>query len=233
LQKATDAWAKQQQEKRELILNAERDYQLSRVALERSSLETMEQLGVIKAAQKLEALKRLKEIEYQIELKALEDKRELMAQDNSTDPAKYQEVLNRIEASSRSTPPTWRASTTRWRSMRKRRWIPGLIQPATPSRSSWTGDRGTRKWTDVVRGALVSMAQEYAATFVKIGLNWVKTELLKTNATVASVTARTTAEEAGASESILATAGAAVANITAKAFEAAGRSMRRSRRSRW
>src|SRR5882672_7036068 len=223
VQKATDTWSKQQQELLDLRRNAERDYQLSRVALERSSLETMEQLGVIKTAKKLDALKRLKEIEYQIELKALEDKLELMAQDPSLDPVKYQEQLNAIKALKQKHTADM-ASIDNQMALDAKKTLDTWFGPAGNAFQKFVDGviSGTRKWTDVVRGALVSMAQEYAATFVKIGLNWVKTELLKTNATVASVTARTTAETAGASESILVTAGAAVANITAKAFEAAG-----------
>ena len=44
------------------------------------------------------SLKDLKEIEYTIELDALQKKAELMAEDPTTDPVKYQEQLNRIRA---------------------------------------------------------------------------------------------------------------------------------------
>lgn len=98
VQKAYDEWAKQQREIRDLQSKAERDYQVSRVELERANLDTMEQLGQINHKQHLEALKNLKEIEYQIEAKALDDKKALMADDPTTDPVKYQEVLNQIRA---------------------------------------------------------------------------------------------------------------------------------------
>jgi hypothetical protein len=96
VQKATDDWAKQQREIRDLQADAEKNYQLSRVELERQNLETLEALGIIKAEEKLKRLKDLKEIEYAIELKAMEDKIELMGADPTTDPVKYQEALNKI-----------------------------------------------------------------------------------------------------------------------------------------
>lgn len=96
MQKKTDEWSKQQIQLRDLVIQHDRGFQLSRVELERDNLETMERLGQIKTKDKLARLKELKDIEYQIELKALQQKLELLGQDPSTNPVLYQEQLERI-----------------------------------------------------------------------------------------------------------------------------------------
>jgi hypothetical protein len=205
----------------DLRRNAERDYQLSRIALERDTVETLEQLGIINTNQKLDALRRLKAAEYQIELKALGDKLQLM--DPTTDPVHYEEQLNRIKTLKQKHAGDM-AKIDNQAALEAKKNLDTWLDPAGNAFQKFVDGAiaGTRKWSDVVRGALASMAQEYLATIVKLGVNWVKTELLKTNATVAGVTARTGAEATGASASVLMTAGTAVSNITAKAFEAAG-----------
>lgn len=83
---------KQMRELENIELEANKNYQLSRVELERANLETLEQLGQIKHQDHLEALKNLKEIEYQINLQAMQ--RELQNYEN--DEVAYQKHLERI-----------------------------------------------------------------------------------------------------------------------------------------
>jgi phenylpyruvate tautomerase PptA (4-oxalocrotonate tautomerase family) len=97
MQKATDDWVKQQQRLRDLMLEHDRAFSLSRLELERENLDTLEKLGQIKTKDKLARLKELKDIEYQIELQALQQKLELLGQDPSTNPVLYQEQLEKIE----------------------------------------------------------------------------------------------------------------------------------------
>jgi len=97
MQKATDEWAKQQQRLRDLLMEHDRAFQLSRMELERDNLETLEKLGQIKTKDKLARLKELQDIEYRSELDALQKKLELMAQDPGLNPVLYQEQLEKIE----------------------------------------------------------------------------------------------------------------------------------------
>lgn len=77
----------------ELQTQAEAQYQSSRIALERQSLDSLEALGQINATQKLQRLKALQEQEFAIELKGAQDRAALLKQD----PVAYQAAMNKIE----------------------------------------------------------------------------------------------------------------------------------------
>ncbi len=99
MQKKTDEWVKQQHKLRELAMEHDRAFQISRVELERDNLETLEKLGQISAKQKLERLKELADTEFQIELDLAKKKLDLI--DPITDPVRYQEQAERIEEAKR------------------------------------------------------------------------------------------------------------------------------------
>lgn len=97
MQKATDEWVKTQQRLRDLLLEHDRAFQLSRLELERQNLDTLEKLGQIKTKDKLARLKELQDLEYQVELNGLQKKLDIMAQDPGTSPVLYQEQIEKIE----------------------------------------------------------------------------------------------------------------------------------------
>jgi hypothetical protein len=80
---------------------------------------------------------------------------------------------------------------------------------------------GTRKWTDVLRSVLASVAQQFAGLGVKTLVDWVKVEYAKTQATVAGAATRTAAESSSAVASTASSGSTAVTTIGAKAWEAA------------
>lgn len=170
VQKEYDAWAKQQRELRDLLAKSERDHQLSSLELERANLETLEQLGQITHRQHLEALRKLKESEYQIEAKALEDKKALMAEDPSTDPVKYQELLNQIRA----------AKEKHSLDMAK---IDGQIQVESFKVWRQIGDAITSSFSTAIKGVIMgtqtltqamrNMAQSVFLALLDMGVKWI------------------------------------------------------------
>jgi hypothetical protein len=202
----------------EIELESFKQHQLQRVELERTNLETMERLGVITGQQKLMMLKQLKELELQIEVQAREEKLE----GQKSDVAAYRRTLEEIEQLKRKHSVDV-AKIDGQIAEQQRKDLEKWFDPvASAAEKMATGIiMGTQRWRDAVRRALVSLGAEYLSLGVKILMNWVKTEVLKTQATVAGVTARTAAETAGSSQSIITTAGSAIANIGAKAWEAA------------
>jgi hypothetical protein len=176
VQKAYDAWAKQQREIRDLQAEAEKTYQLSRVELERANLETLEQLGIIKAAEKIQRLKDLKQIEYTINLAELEREKELLTQGT----VKYQEQVNKIAALKQKSVADMAALDNQAAIEAKKsmdRWIDPVASGFQTMINGMIA--GTRKWQDVIRSTLVSVAEQYLATFAKIGADWVKTKIFE------------------------------------------------------
>ena len=210
--------AERARELQDIELESYKQYQLQRVELERQNLDTLERLGLITGAQKLDALKQLKELEFQIELKAAEERALLLA----NDVVAYRKAIEQIEAIKRKHVLDQGKLDAQIGEEQKKtlgQWI-DPISGAFEKMS--TGIiMGTQRWRDALRRALISVGSEYLSMGVRILTNWVKTEILKTQATVAGVTARTAAETTGSSASIASTAGSAIANIGAKAWEAA------------
>lgn len=180
MQKALDEWAKKQREIRDLQAAAEKDYQISRVELERNNLETLEQLGQIKSAEKLKRLKDLKAIEYTIELKALEDRKELMAQDPTTDPVKYQEQLDKILALKRKNVADMHALDNQM-AVDAKKTMDEWLNPIGSGFQKFVDGviQGTNKWQGVFRKSILSIGQEYTAMLLKMGVEWAKAQIFK------------------------------------------------------
>jgi hypothetical protein len=81
--------------------------------------------------------------------------------------------------------------------------------------------QGTRNFGLQLANIGKSVLAEYTNMGVKLMVNWLKTELFKTQATEAGVATRLAAEEAGAGQSLLITIATAVKTIAIKAWEAA------------
>lgn len=202
----------------EIELDSYKAYQLQRVSLERTNLDTLEKLGLISGNEKLARLKELKEIEFQIEVKSATERAALL----QNDVVAYRKALEEIEAIKRKHAVDMAQIDGQILEQQKKD-IDKLVDPVTSATEKMaTGIiMGTQRFGDAVRRALLNIGTEYLALGVKVAANWVKTELLKTQATVTGVGVRTAAETTGAATSILTTAGTAIKSIGAKAWEAA------------
>jgi hypothetical protein len=218
VQKAYDAWAKQRREILDLQADAEKNYQLSRVELERNNLDTLEQLGILKAADKIARLKDLNEIAYALDLAELERKKERMAQDT----VEYQAQVNKIRTLKEKHVADMAALDNKAAIEAKKstdQWLDPIADGFQKMIDGMIA--GTRRWTDVLRSVLASVAQQFAAMGVKMLVDWVKVEYAKTQAAITGAALRTSAEQTAATVSTASTAGTAIANIGAKAWEAA------------
>jgi phenylpyruvate tautomerase PptA (4-oxalocrotonate tautomerase family) len=185
VQKATDEWAKQQQRLRELVMEHDRAFQLSRVELERDNLETLEKLGQISAKQKLERLRELKDIEYQIELEAMEKKKELLKND-PTNPVLYQEQLNKIEELKRRHAAAMNQIDNQMKVESVKIW--SEIADAITGAFS-TAIKGVIMGTQTVSQAFKKMGQSVVLSLIDMGVKAVA-EALK-NALIGQMIART------------------------------------------
>ena len=202
----------------DLSIERTRQYQISRVDLERQNLDTLESLGIIKAKEKLARLKELKEIEYQIELKAAQDRAELL----KGDAVAYKQAMDRIKQLAEKHGID-QAQIDGQIAQEKKKTLDTWIDPVTQAMNGMVNGvlQGTQTMQQMLANALRNIALSYANTLLKMGADWLKAEILKTQATVAGTSARTAAESAGATASTGFTLGSAVKTIGAKAWEAA------------
>lgn len=209
--------AEQERRFAELAIESQRSYQMDRAELERANLEYLETLGVINGAEKLKLLRELKKAEYQIELQAAEARAELI-----DDPVERAKALERIAALRRKHGLDIKRLDKEEADERKKE-ISKWLDPIGDAVQTMVNGllQGTQKLSDIVRNALRNIAAQYAATGVKIALDWIKNQILMATATTTSVTARTAAEVAGAAATKATTATTATTTIGAKAWEAA------------
>jgi hypothetical protein len=80
---------------------------------------------------------------------------------------------------------------------------------------------GTQRLSDIFRNLMRNLLTQFVATAVKMGLEWVKMEILKAQATTDGAAIRTTAEAGAATASSGFAIGSAITTIGAKAWEAA------------
>jgi len=202
----------------ELAIERQRQYQTSRVYLERQNLDMLESLGIITAEQKLARLKELKEIEYQIELKAAQDRAALLEKD----PVAYQQALDRIKQLAEKHKLDL-AQIDGQIAQDKKKTLDTWFDPLTQALSGMVSGvlQGTQTLRQMTLKMLDGIALSYANMLVKMAADWIKTEIIKSGATQTGVAVRTAAESAGATASTGFTLGSAMKNIGAKAWEAA------------
>jgi len=202
----------------DLELESFRGYQLSRVELERANLDYMQSVGLITAEQKLAQLRLLKEIEFQIELKSAEDKAALL----QGDVVAHAQAMERIEEIRRKHTVDMKNQDTAEAEERKKS-LSTWFDPMGEALQTMVNGvlQGTQRLSDLFRNLMSNLATQFVTTAVKMGLEWVKMEILKAQATTASVATRTSAEAAGAAATNSSTIGTAITTIGAKAWEAA------------
>src|SRR6266571_7308977 len=144
---------------------------MSRVELERANLDTLEQLGQITAAQKLEALKNLKEIEYQIDLKALQDQSVNLEEGTLA----YEEYLNKLGALREKHELAMKQIDGRIKVEQFSTWreIGNAITGAFS-----TAIKGVIMGTQSLTDAMRNMAQSVLLALIDMGVKWLAQQAL-------------------------------------------------------
>ena len=218
MSKMAEERGKQRQQLEEMALNRAKEAKVAVIELERQALDDAEKLGLIKTKDKLARLKELKETEFQIELQALQDTAAIY----EMDAIAYQQHLDKL------------AKLKEKHAAEVRKLDGEVALDSKKSFDTWFDPigngfqklmdgmiQGTQTWSQAIRKTLLAVGAEYLSLGVKLAVDWVKTELLKTQATVAGTAARGAAEKAGAAESVLISAWTAIKTIGIKAWEAA------------
>ncbi|HXC40822.1 MAG TPA: hypothetical protein VN667_17940 [Burkholderiales bacterium] len=210
--------AEEQKKLAELQLEAERNEKLGEIALERDHLDALEKLGIIKSQDKIARLKALAEQEYQIRLEELQAEWELAAEDE----VQQAKALERIAELRRKHSLDMQKLDEQSAEATKKS-LDQWIDPITSGIQTMTNGmlQGTQKLSQIMANFWRNLAAQGISTLLKMGAEWIKTEILKTQATTAGVAARTAAETTGSTQSMLTMAGEAIKNIGAKAWEAA------------
>lgn len=209
VQKATDEWSKEQMRLQDLVIAHDQAFQLSRVALERQHLDTLEKLGQITEKQKLQRLKELQDIEYQIEFDALQKKLELLAQDPGTNPVLYQEQLEKIEALKRQHAAKMAQIDDQMKIESVKVW--GEIADSITGAFS-TAIKGVIMGTQSISQAFHNMGQSVLLALVDMGVKAVA-EMIK-NKVIAIVLSKTTGVQEITDNAAIA-ASAAAASVAA------------------
>jgi hypothetical protein len=218
MSKMAEERGKQRQQLEEMALERTKEAKVSVIELERQALDDAEKLGIVSTKNKLARLKELKELEFQIELQALTDTAAIYEMDaiayqqhldklaklKETHAAGVRKLDGQVALESKKSFDTWFDPIGNG----FQKLMDGMIQ-------------GTQTWHGAIRKTLLAVGAEFLSLGVKLAVNWVKTELLKTQATVAGTAARTAAETAGAGQSVLVAAWTAIKTIGIKAWEAA------------
>lgn len=210
--------AEQERRFEELAIESQRNYQIGRLELERANLDHLETLGVIKAGEKIALLRELKNVEFQIELQAAEARAEIIA----NDVVAYHQALEKIAELRRKHAVEMKQFDNKEAADRKKE-ISKWLDPIGDAVQTMVNGllQGTQRVSDIFRNMMRNLLAQFISTLIKMGLEWVKTEILKTTATTTGVAARTAAEGAGAAATTASTATTATTTIGAKAWEAA------------
>ncbi len=202
----------------EIEIEANRNYHMQRVDLERANLELLETMGVINGRQKVARLRELKEIEFQIELQSAQAKAQLLINDVEA----YRKAMEQIAALRAKHQVEMKQFDNREAEERKK-LLDKWIDPFTDALQTMVNGmlQGTQRLSDIFRNAMRNLLAQGIVTLIKLGAEWVKTEILKTSATTAGAAARTTAEQGAAAASSGASIGTAITTIGAEAWEAA------------
>jgi hypothetical protein len=218
MSKMAEERGKQQQQLDALMLGRTREAKVSVIELERQALDDAEKLGIISNRNKLLRLKELNDIEYQIELQALTDTAALY----EMDAVAYQQHLDKL-AKLKGKYALDAQKLDGQVTAESKKTFDALFDPIGNGFQKLMDGmiQGTQTWSEAIRKTLLAVGAEYLSAGVKIAVAWVKTELLKTQATVAGVAVRGAAEKAGAAESVLVSAWTAIKTIAIKAWEAA------------
>lgn len=202
----------------ELQIEAEKGAQTGAIELERQMVEDAARLGMIKGQNRVNALRRLTEIEFQIEYQAEVDRAGLYALDELA-YAQHLERLRKIKE--KHTLDLKKLDGEAAAETKKQ--LDTWLDPISNSIQTMVNGMlmGTQKMRDIVRNALMGIASSYIATLIRMGVEWIKMEILKSQATTAGVATRTGVEAAGAATTVGINVGTATTSIGLKAWEAA------------
>lgn len=141
--------------------------------------------------------------------------------DPNQDPVALQKLLDQMEAIQRKHALAVQKIQTD-QDVAQLKTIQGYMKPIESAFD--TSIKGMILGTTTLKKALSNVAMAIAGEFVNLGVkmatHWIATEILKTQATVAGVAARGAAEEAGAGQSLMISAGTAIKEIINDAWEA-------------
>lgn len=192
---------------------------MARVGVEqrREELRLKTELGGQSNAQEAQALRGFTDKEYDIDLDALNKRMELY----KDDAKEYQKLLDQKELMLEEHKLQVKKIEAD-QAAAQLKTIQQYLQPVSSAFDSSV--KGMIAGTTTMHKAMANIGQAIAAEFmnlgVKIGTNWIATEILKTQATLAGVEARTAAEEGGATQSLLISSGTAIKGILNDAWEA-------------
>jgi hypothetical protein len=218
MSKMAEERGKQQQQLDAMMFERTKESKVAVIELERQALDDAEKLGLINADQKLARLKQLSELQYQIDLQTLTDTAALY----EMDAVAYQQHLDKL-AKLKQTYALNAQKLDGQVTAESKKTFDALFDPIGNGFAKLMDSMiaGTQTWSQAIHKALLAVGAEFLSEGVKIAVHWAKTELLKTQATVTGVAMRGAAEEAGAVESVLISAGSAITVIATKAWEAA------------
>ena len=218
MSKMAEERGKQRQQLEEMALTRAMEAKVAVIELERQALDDAEKLGIVSTKNKLARLKELKELEFQIELQALTDTAAIYEMDaiayqqhldklaklKEKHAADVRKLDGQVALESKKSFDTWFDPIGNG----FQKLMDGMIQ-------------GTQTWSQAIRKTLLAVGAEFLSLGVKLAVDWVKTKIIKTQATAAGEAARAAAAKAGAGESVLISAWTAIKTIGIKAWEAA------------
>jgi len=212
----TVAADKQQQQLAALAIERARAESLGRIAIKREELDRLRQLGQISGQDAIEQEKRLADQIMQIEIKAAKDHARLV----KDKPVEYQKAMDKIESIQRKHDLTMKKMQTKT-ALEQKKFYDKMFAPVTNAfQKSINGMiQGTLSFRKAMKQMGQSIVLEFANMGVKMLVDWVKTEALKTAATEGGILARLGFEEGGAAASLLISAGTAVKQIMMKAWD--------------
>lgn len=201
-----------------MAIDRERENRAASLAVERERLDSLAQLGLIKDTEKLQALKILRASELAIDIQAEEAKAQLYKDDE----IQYQQHLDRIKALKEKHAIDQKKLDGQI-ALEQKKTLDTILNPIGDAVQGMVNGvlQGTQTMQQMFRNALIGIASQYMATLIKMGLEWVKHEILKTNATAAASAARTGVEAGAAATSTSITAGTTIKSIGMKAWDAA------------
>jgi len=213
--KAAAAAEKVRQQLAALSIEKQRAESLSRLAIRREELNKQKQLGLISGTEEIQALKALSNKSMAIELKAAKAHAKLI----KDKPVQYQKAMDKIEAIQRKHDLGMKKMQTK-AALEQKKFYDKMFAPVTNAfQKSINGMiQGTLSFRKAMKQMGQSIVLEFANMGVKMVVDWVKNEALKTSASLAGTAVRTGAQKAGAAESLLISAGTAVKQIMMDAW---------------
>ena len=191
---------------------------LEKLAIERDTLSQRMQLGEISAQQQISMLQLLAQQEYDIERQTLDEKYLLYEQDM----LKREEIsMRKIELERRFMGHMRQLGTDAI--SEQGRTIEEVLNPVAQSMAKMINGftEGTLSWRKAIRQAMHAVRADFVNLGVQMARDWVRNEIIKTQATLAGNAIRGAADKQSAIMSIAQVAWAAVKIIGIKAWETA------------